>query len=190
MLRAHGRYVRAENMQRTSITTCAIAAPSVRLSARESQIFSGSRTACSTRSLTDYCRCLSSVSRVSHLVAGGAPAPSRRRCVPCVSDPGIIPRHSAPEVLSSDGTPLRIPRTKEIETTNGKKVFVKYCETCHHYRPPRTHHCSVCNNCVESFDHHCPWVGTCIGKVRGSPRESKFDCRIVKSSLSLVWSDN
>ena len=28
------------------------------------------------------------------------------------SDPGIIPRHSAPEVLSSDGTPLRIPRTK------------------------------------------------------------------------------
>lgn len=85
------------------------------------------------------------------------------------SDPGIIPRHSAPEVLSSDGTPLRIPRTKEIETTGGRKVFVKYCETCHHYRPPRTHHCSVCNNCVESFDHHCPWVGTCIGKVRRPP---------------------
>ncbi|XWS23524.1 hypothetical protein CRYUN_Cryun28dG0021800 [Craigia yunnanensis] len=89
-------------------------------------------------------------------------------------DPGIIPRNSHPpeefrydssvsaEVGGRQTPSLQFPRTKEV-MVNGIHVWVKYCDTCMLYRPPRCSHCSVCNNCVERFDHHCPWVGQCIG---------------------------
>lgn len=41
---------------------------------------------------------------------------------------------------------------------------VKYCPTCHIWRPPRTSHCPSCQHCVQKFDHHCPWIGNCVGK--------------------------
>ena len=47
---------------------------------------------------------------------------------------------------------------------NGKKVSLKWNDSCNFYQPPRAHHCSVNNDCIEKFDHHCPWVGTTIGQ--------------------------
>lgn len=49
---------------------------------------------------------------------------------------------------------------------NGKKVMLKWNDSCNFYQPPRAHHCSVNNDCIEKFDHHCPWVGTTIGQAR------------------------
>lgn len=44
------------------------------------------------------------------------------------------------------------------------EVPVKYCKTCHIWRPPRGHHCRICDNCIETHDHHCVWLNTCVGR--------------------------
>jgi len=72
-------------------------------------------------------------------------------------DPGIIPR--GPKGHKHHG-----PRILEKEDENGRKVRVRWCDTCRLYRPPRAHHCRDCGNCVEVFDHHCPWVGNCVAR--------------------------
>ena len=78
------------------------------------------------------------------------------------SDPGIIPRvpPPTPAEFPPSGRP---PRTVEVEVA-GKRVTLKWNDSCNFYQPPRAHHCSVNNDCVEKFDHHCPWVGTTIGQ--------------------------
>ncbi|EER06442.1 Palmitoyltransferase ZDHHC18, putative, partial [Perkinsus marinus ATCC 50983] len=54
------------------------------------------------------------------------------------------------------------PRLQDCVLSN-HPFRLKYCHTCHLYRPPRATHCGTCDTCVTRFDHHCPWVGTCIG---------------------------
>lgn len=72
-------------------------------------------------------------------------------------DPGIIPK--GPKGHQHHG-----PRIIEKEDANGRKVRVRWCDTCRLYRPPRAHHCRDSGNCVEVFDHHCPWVGNCVAR--------------------------
>ncbi len=38
-----------------------------------------------------------------------------------------------------------------------------WCEHCHNYKPPRSHHCSVCDACVQVMDHHCVFIDNCVG---------------------------
>eukprot|EP00397_Hematodinium_sp_SG-2012_P039602 GEMP01043263.1.p1 GENE.GEMP01043263.1~~GEMP01043263.1.p1 ORF type:complete len:438 (+),score=81.57 GEMP01043263.1:85-1398(+) len=74
------------------------------------------------------------------------------------TDPGILPRRPALDEYRESP-----PAFLDI-VLQGHHVRIKWCRTCHVYRPPRSTHCSTCDNCVEDFDHHCPWVGNCVGR--------------------------
>lgn len=88
------------------------------------------------------------------------------------SDAGILPRnmhvpfsinpvsHSS-KVLPPDEYFNVISLPHKVNDYSG--VEVKYCATCHIWRPPRTSHCSTCNSCIVNHDHHCVFLNNCIG---------------------------
>lgn len=55
-------------------------------------------------------------------------------------------------------------KNPNVVTQTDRRGGVRYCYTCHLYKPDHAHHCSICRRCVYKFDHHCPFINNCVGR--------------------------
>ncbi|GAB7359674.1 hypothetical protein MBLNU230_g6853t1 [Neophaeotheca triangularis] len=65
----------------------------------------------------------------------------------------------------------RVPPPPGLEAFYSKDVFVcdpnglpEWCNTCHIWKPDRSHHCSDVGRCCAMMDHFCPWVGGVVAE--------------------------
>lgn len=89
------------------------------------------------------------------------------------SDPGVLPRniHTPVDPRSIDLNQRNTDLPDEYYNTITLPYYqqlhhgvsVKYCPTCHIWRPPRASHCGTCNVCIVNHDHHCIYLNNCIG---------------------------
>lgn len=75
----------------------------------------------------------------------------------------------------------KLSRSKSISSSPG--VTVKYCPTCHIWRPPRASHCGVCNSCVLNHDHHCVFLNNCVG----TRNYKYFLWFLLTTVVSCIW---
>lgn len=88
------------------------------------------------------------------------------------SDPGLVSRNiHFPLTLNEQIIPDHAPPDEYFNTISlpyyGDEsnfgASIRYCITCHVWRPPRTSHCGVCNSCIVVHDHHCVFLNNCVG---------------------------
>lgn len=110
------------------------------------------------------------------------------------SDPGTLPRNvHLPYKIDDESTkaPEEYFSTVSLPYKDEHTpVTVRYCSTCHIWRPPRTSHCSVCNSCIAALDHHCIFLNNCVGQRNHSVflwfLLSTVTCCILLAILSFV----
>ena len=86
------------------------------------------------------------------------------------SDAGVLPKNlHIPKSIKNgkvENSPDEYFNSITLPSYGSTKdgVVVKYCSTCHIWRPPRTSHCGTCQVCVLNHDHHCVFLNNCVGE--------------------------
>ncbi|CAN3501947.1 palmitoyltransferase Pfa4p [Diutina catenulata] len=62
----------------------------------------------------------------------------------------------------------------------------RWCQKCHVYKSPRTHHCKTCQKCVMVMDHHCPWTYNCVGHGN-LPEFLRFLVSVMLATGHVLW---